>query len=143
MLFILSESRVFCTFFAPRVSKIQVVAKMHKMHTIQNKRQRKRAFCTFFAPRVSKIQVVAKMHKMHTIQNERQRKRAFAPFLLLVYQKYKSSQKCTKCTRFRIRGRESAPLHFFAFQFDKRKTKSDLNLMKGEKYADRTFKENG
>ena len=81
---------------------------MHKMHTIQNKRQRKRVFCTFFAPRVSKIQVVAKMHKMHTIQNKRQRKRAFC-----------------------------------AFQFDKRKTKSDLNLMKGEKYADRTFKENG
>ncbi len=108
MLFILSESRAFCTFFAPRVSKIQVVAKMHKMHTIQNKRQRKRAFCTFFAPRVSKIQVVAKMHKMHTIQNKRQRKRVFS-----------------------------------AFQFDKRKTKSDLNLMKGEKYADRTFKENG
>ena len=111
MLFILSESRAFSTFFAPRVSKIQVVAKMHKMHTIQNKRQRKRVFCTFFAPRVSKIQVVAKVHKMHTIQNKRQRKRAF-------------------CT-------------FFAFQFDKRKTKSDLNSMKGEKYADRTFKENG
>ena len=113
MLFILPESRAFCTFFAPRVSKIQVVAKMHKMHTIQNKRQRKRVFCTFFVPRVSKIQVVAKMHKMHTIQNKRQRKRAFAPFSLLVYQKYKSSQKCTKCTRFRIRGRESAPLHLF------------------------------
>ncbi len=78
MLFILSESRAFCTFFASRVSKIQVVAKMHKMHTIQNKRQRKRALYTFFA-----------------------------------------------------------------FQFDKRETKSDLNLMKGEKYADRTFKENG
>lgn len=75
MLFILSESRAFSTFFVPRVSKIQAVAKMHKMHTIQNKRQRKRVFC--------------------------------------------------------------------AFQFDKRKTKSDLNLMKGEKYADRTFKENG
>ena len=111
MLFILSESRAFYTFFAPRVSKIQVVAKMYKMHTIQNMRQRKRAFCTFFAPRVSKIQVVAKMHKMHTIQNMRQRKRTFSTF--------------------------------FAFQFDKRKTKSDLNLMKGEKYADRTFKENG
>ena len=111
MLFILSESRAFCTFFASRVSKIQVVAKMHKMHTIQNKRQRKRAFCTFFASRVSKIQVVAKMHKMHTIQNKRQRKRALYTF--------------------------------FAFQFDKRETKSDLNLMKGEKYADRTFKENG
>ena len=108
MLFILSESRAFSTFFVPRVSKIQAVAKMYKMHTIQNKRQRKRVFCTFFAPRVSKIQVVAKMHKMHTIQNKRQRKRVFC-----------------------------------AFQFDKRKTKSDLNLMKGEKYADRTFKENG
>nr|DAV80818.1 MAG TPA: hypothetical protein [Caudoviricetes sp.] len=47
MLFILSESRAFCTFFAPRVSKIQVVAKMHKMHTIQNKRLRKRAFAPF------------------------------------------------------------------------------------------------
>lgn len=78
MLFILSESRAFRTFFAPRVSKIQVVAKMHKMHTIQDKRQGKRVFSTFFA-----------------------------------------------------------------FQFDNRKTKSDLNLMKGEKYADRTFKENG
>ena len=76
------ESRAFCTFFAPRVSKIQVVAKMHKMHTIQNERQRMRAFCTFFAHRVSKIQVVAKMHKMHTIQNKRQRKRAFSPFSL-------------------------------------------------------------
>ena len=82
MLFILSESRAFYTFFAPRVSKIQVVAKMHKMHTIQNKRQRKRTFSTFFAPCVSKIEVVAKMHKMHTIQNKRQRKRAFAPFSL-------------------------------------------------------------
>ncbi len=40
-------SSAFCTFFAPRVSKIQVVAKMHKMHTIQNKRQRKRAFAPF------------------------------------------------------------------------------------------------
>ncbi len=113
MLFILSESRAFCTFFAPRVSKIQVVAKMHKMHTIQNKRQRKRVFCTFFAPRVSKIQVIAKMHKMHTIQNKRQRMRAFCTFFAPRVSKYKASQKCTKCTRFRIRSRESAPLHLF------------------------------
>ena len=73
-----------------------------------------RAFCTFFAPRVSKIQVVAKMYKMHTIQNKGRESAPFAPSSLLVYQKYKSSQKCTKCTRFGIRGRESAPFAPFS-----------------------------
>ena len=92
MLFILSESRAFSTFFAPRVSKIQVVAKMHKMHTIQNKRQRKRVFCTFFAPRVSKIQVVAKMHKMHTIQNKGRESAPFAPFSLFNSTNVKQNQ---------------------------------------------------
>jgi len=48
VLFILAESRTFCTFFAPRVSKIQVVAKMHKMHTIQPKYGgNSRHLCTF------------------------------------------------------------------------------------------------
>ncbi len=50
----------------------------------------------------------------------------FAPFSLIVYQKYKSSQKCTKCTRFRIRGRESAPFHLFRFSI--RQTENKIRL---------------
>ena len=114
MLFILPESRAFCTFFAPRVSKIQVVAKMHKMHTIQNKRQRKRAFAPSSLLVYRKYKSSQKYTKCTRFRIRGRESASFAPFSLLVYQKYKSLQKCTKCTRFRIRGRESAPFAPFS-----------------------------